>query len=184
MRYFTRGWTRGELTDEEAKATLQAYRARLARIEPRLPPAFVRLDRDVSLHDGIIEQIVWNSASRRLEMSLVCGDQQSGYFLAQLTYLGAVLGGPRVDSLKRAAEGCQELVHDELDVDDGGLLSHRLLFEPSEEVTIDFEDFEMRISPRGDRSLRLDGFFIEEVPGGGELRDAGAPHPPGRGTEN
>lgn len=178
MRYFTRGWMSGELTDAETERTGEAYRARVAEIAPRLPPAMLRLTRDFSLHDALVERIVWNPTARCLRLSLVCGNVQRGHSLAQLTYDRAMLGQPRVDSLKRAAE-CRhtELVYDEVDVEDDGHLSHRLLFVPSEEVTIEFERFDMTVSPRPDRRVELLGPFLEEGPDDEAGADDGTPAP-------
>ena len=165
MRCLTRAWVSGALTEVEWDRALEAYRARIAEIAPRLPNALLRLTRDVSLHDGLIECVIWHPAKRRLRLSLVCGDVQSGYFLVQLTYDGAMLGGGRVDSLRRAAESREsESLYDEVDIEDDGRFSHRLLFSPREEVTIEFERFDMSISPRPDRRVDLLRKFSEEPP--------------------
>jgi hypothetical protein len=163
MRYFTRGWAAGEHSDDECEQARAAYRARLVEITPRLPPAMVRLAREVGLHDGLIEQVVWNAHLNRLRLSLVCEDAEQRNVQAQLTYSRALLGRSRIESLRRAALSRQtELLYDEVDIDSDGILSHRLLFWPSEEVTIDFRELEMVVSPRTDRRIHLGSAFIEE----------------------
>ncbi len=163
MRYFTRGWACGDLTDAEWKHALAAYRARIAEIAPQLPRGMLRLTRDVSLHDGFIEQIVWNPTKSRLRLSLVCGNVGSGYYLVQLTYDGAMLGSARIESLKRAASSRDpEVLYDEVDVAEEGHLCHRILFNPSEEVTLEFERFRMTVSARPDRRVEWRSPFVEE----------------------
>lgn len=163
MRYFTRGWAAGELDDNEADQVAEAYRVRLAVIAPRLPPAMLRMTREIRLHDALIERVIWDPASRRLWLSLVCEDREGGQLLMRLCYGGAMLGAGRVESLRRAAESrLTELLYDEVDVDDAGILSHRLLFAPSEEVTIDFENMDMTVSPRPDRRIELLRPFVVE----------------------
>jgi hypothetical protein len=165
MRYLTRGWLNGELSDAEWKRADEAYAARVEEIASRLPPAMLRLGRDISLHDAVIEKIVWNPMTRRLQMSFVYYNQlQQGHLLVQLIYDGAMLGNARIDSLRRAAESrLTELVYNEIDASDDGHLIHRLLFEPCEEVTIDFEQFDMTLTPRPDGRVELLVPFCEKV---------------------
>jgi len=69
MRYFTRGWANGELSDEEAERVEDAYRARLSAIVPRLPTALRRLVEDVCLHDGVMESVRWAPVEKRLQLA-------------------------------------------------------------------------------------------------------------------
>ena len=58
MRYFTRGWVNGELRDDAFEQVVDAYRARIAEITPRLPAPMIRLAHELDLHDGLIERVV------------------------------------------------------------------------------------------------------------------------------
>lgn len=165
MRYFTRGWASGELSDDESDEANEAYRARVAEITPRLPPAMVRLAHEISVHDGIIEQVIWNSHLNRLQLTLVCTDAHQNYIQTHLTYSGAMLGPSRIESLQRAALSREtELLYDEVDIDDDSVFSHRLLFDPCEEVTIEFKELELVVSPRADQRVHLGRAFIVERP--------------------
>jgi hypothetical protein len=164
MIYFTRGWANGELSDVESEEVVAAYEKRLTEILPRLPKAFARLAREINLHDGIIEQVQWNPAEKLLRLSLVCGDLQNGYTLIEIMYGGALLGEPRIEALRRAA--CARdvvLLYDEVDIQPDGLLTHRLLFHPRDEVTIDFETVSLSALPRSDKRVNLGAAFIETV---------------------
>lgn len=163
VRYFTRGWVAGELTGDECEHAKAAYWARVAEITPRLPPDLARMVGEIRLHDGIIEQVVWNSHLNRLQLSLVGENTREECVAVQLTYGGAMLGSDRLASLKRAALSREtELLYDEVDLGIDGVLSHRLLFTPSEEVTIDFRDFGMQVSPRADRRVHLWPAFTDD----------------------
>jgi hypothetical protein len=165
MRFFTRAWATGELSEEEWLRASEAYRARVAEIIPRLSPAMVRLAAELSLHDGLIARVVWNAHTHCLRLTLVCGDAQGGCVEVRLVYRGAMLGRSRLEALRRAALSREtELLYDEVDVDDDAILSHRLLFAPCEEVTIDFRELELIIAPRADRRVHLVGAFVEEGP--------------------
>jgi hypothetical protein len=164
MRYFTRSWANHELSDAEDDQARQAYERRIAEIAPRLPPAMLRLLREVSLHDAIIERVVWRPAKQELKLDLVGVSDLTGYFLVQLTYGGAQLGKQHIAALKRAALSREtELLYDEVDIIDDGRLCHRILFWPNEEVTLDFSQLELSISPRPDKRVDLTGAFDEEV---------------------
>lgn len=161
MIYFTRGWANGELSDAESDGVVAAYKARLTEILPSLPPALVRLAREISLHDGVIEQVQWIPAEKVLRLAVVCGDLQNGYSLVEIVYGGALLGEQRLDALRRAASDRDvELLYDEVDIQPDGLLTHRILFHPRDEVTIDFETVSVSVSPRSDKRVNLGGAFV------------------------
>ncbi len=71
MRYFTRGWANGELSEEESERVVQAYREHVKGLSPRLKPDMLRLVNEVNLHDGLIESVTWSPAQKRLGLSLV-----------------------------------------------------------------------------------------------------------------
>jgi hypothetical protein len=77
-----------------------------------------------------------------------------------------MLGKHRLDSLRKAAhdrEAC--ILYQEVDIDDDGTLAHRLLFWPSEEVTIEFRELEYACTPRDDCRVTLGGAFVIEQEG-------------------
>lgn len=163
MRYFTRGWANGELTDQEDEAVWKAYDARLGEIAPRLPPSITRLHDGVSLHDALIESVRWKPSAAELRLSLVGGTSEAGYQAIDLTYRGAMLGWHRLESLRNVAcnrEAC--ILYQEIDIADDGALVHRLLFWPSDEVTIDFRELEYACVPRADCRVTLHGAFVIE----------------------
>lgn len=163
MRYFTRGWANGELTDEEDEAVRRAYEARLVEIASRLPPAMTRLGRGVSLHDALIESVRWRPSLAELCLKLVSGTSEGGYQAIQLTYRGAMLGKSRIDSLRSVACNREaSVLSQEIDIADDGTLAHRLLFWPNDEVTIEFGELDCLFAPRDDCRVTLGGAFVVE----------------------
>lgn len=162
MKYFTRGWANGELGDLETDRVREAYVARLEAIAAKLPPPMARLGA-ASLHDALIESVRWKPSAAELRVALVAGDSQTGYESVVLTYRGAMLGEPRIESLRRVArdrEAC--VLYDEVDLADDGALVHRLLFWPNEELTIEFRELEYSSAPRPDRRLAPGSAFVVE----------------------
>lgn len=166
MHYFTRELADGELAggDTEDDARRAEYQARVAAVEAGLPADLVRLAKETNLHDGLIECIRWSPSRRRLVFNLVIENLQLGYSAAELSYGGVLLGGARLEALRRAAESREtEILFDEVDLDEGGMLVHRILFWPSEQVTLEFDSFTLKVEPRPDRRVDLLGpFLIEE----------------------
>ncbi len=163
MRYFTRGWANGELTDEEDHRVREAYATRLEEIATRLPPSLVRLCQGVSLHDALIESVRWKPSVAELRLALVAGTSEVGYQTIDLLYRGAIVGKQRIESLRSAAcnrEAC--VLYQEIDIADDGTLAHRLLLWPSEEVTIEFRELQYASAPRNDCNVALGGAFVVE----------------------
>ncbi|WP_394834440.1 DUF4085 domain-containing protein [Pendulispora rubella] len=163
MRYFTRGWANGELTDDAHALVCDAYAARLEQIVFRFPSSMARLHQETSLHDALIESVRWKPSAAELQLRLVAGTSEIGYQTVSLTYRGAMLGRPRIASLRNAAndrEAC--VLYQELDIADDGTFAHRLLFWPNEEVTIEFRELEYDSAPRNDCRVTLGGAFVVE----------------------
>jgi hypothetical protein len=57
------------------------------------------------------------------------------------------------------------VLYQEIDITDDGALAHRLLFWPSDEVTIEFNELEYVCAPRNDRRVTLGGAFVVEEEG-------------------
>ena len=166
MRYFTRGLVNGEFgDDEEAQAKAEAaYAQRLEAISPRLPASMLKLA-GLNLHDAYIEDVRWEPAVKRLRLSLLTLDPPSRYQAVALTYSGALLGEQRIRTLRDVARDREtQILESEVDCDDEGVFSHRLLFWPRDEPTIDFADLSLEIADREDRRVNLRGFFVEILP--------------------
>lgn len=172
MRYFTRGWANGDLNDSEVEAVTAAYSARVAVIEDRLPEPMLRLARLGSLHDGVIEQVTWDPASKCLMLDLVTWTPSpSQHFQSvRLTVAGALLGQRRLDTLRAvAADRSSCILYWEVDVADDqdsaeAPLILRFLFWPREELSIDFAELTLDVVDRTDDRVRLHPYFVEIAP--------------------
>jgi len=162
VRYFTRGLVDGELSDQERDQAGLAYARRLEAILPGLPDA-VRDLAGLNLHDAQIETAQWQPAERRLTLSLVTRRAQRWHTVT-LVYSGALLGEQRVQTLRDAARDRQtQVIADEIDQDEQGILSHRLLFWPRDEMTIDFTALELKAAERPDGRVSLIPHYLELV---------------------
>ena len=164
MRYFTRGVVSGEFDDSEVADIRRSYAAHLRVLSPRLP-ASVRLLTELSLQDGIVEEVVWEPAVKCLRMSLVMTNS-FGYRAATLVYSGALLGTRRIQTLRDVARDREtQILASEIDCDNQGIFSHSLLFWPRDELTIDFTDLALdEMAERQDDRISLRPYFRELLP--------------------
>jgi len=152
MQYFTSAWHRGELSERECDRALQRYRRHVESLLPSLAPPLRRLV-TLSLHDGLIERVV--VGPHDLALSLRVGDRQVGYKSLTLAYRGVARSGSYVARLRRATTLGAELLSDELDRTQVGLV-HRLFFSPPDlEVAIHFKELALGEQPRASRRIRV-----------------------------
>ncbi|MBV9495425.1 MAG: DUF4085 family protein [Acidobacteria bacterium] len=136
MRFFTRSWSEGELSDAEFEAAISDYRDHVATLLDRLSAPLRRLATDLSMHDAIVKNV--QRAERSLSLSLRVGDRQRGYFDLDLRY-------EDVSSLRGMAAVGSEVLQDEVDIDDDGAFVHRFLFDVGEMV-VSFRDVTLHAS--------------------------------------
>lgn len=134
MRFFTRAWTQGELTDEAFEAVPEAYRRHLGALG--LPASVVVLA-ESNLHDALVLDV--EDEPKRLRLRLRVGDHQRGYSDLRITYTGATTDSATLAAL-RAHEA--EVLYSEIDRT-GGRYAHRLLLWPAGEAVIAFEDVKL-----------------------------------------
>jgi hypothetical protein len=135
VRWFTREWTSGVLSEEEWGRAVPAYRRHVERIRPLL---VARADDllDVNVHDG--EVLDFSVAEPDFTLTLRIGDLQVGYEMATLIYRRARLLIPSPTDVDDVLSSGVEALYDEVDVL-GDELVHRVLLWPTGEVHIAFD---------------------------------------------
>ena len=135
------------MSDEEAELVVARYADHLEGLRSRLPPAMrERLD-SVALHDAQVRERTLDHHRQRLQLCLVAGDNQSGYYTVDLKYEGVALDRLDLQSLRSVAGDTKsQLLYDEIDVEDGYFV-HRLLFWPYQSVDIYFRTIQLHKAP-------------------------------------
>ncbi len=153
MKYFTREWHAGEMSDEESERIVSDYWAYIDTLLQKLPPSVATLAREINLHDGLIHRVLIQAEKKQLELGLQCGDLQVGYFALDLTYSEVRMDLLDIPFLQERAQDRQiEVLYDEVDLEDGDYV-HRILFWPEGEIAIVFRGLEIVRTPRTDRSI-------------------------------
>ena len=153
MRFFTRAWCDGDVAEEEADRVPQLYAAHLRSIRSRLPFRVRRFIDDINLHDGRIREVQLSDADHTLLIRIRAGDQQVGYYDADLVYHDFEMESATSAVLDKArANDSYELLYDEFDTAEANRLVHRFILRPEGEALIAFRDLSWQRTPRKDRS--------------------------------
>ena len=86
MKYFTRAWATGGLTDEEYETVKPSYWRHFDRIKESLPEELATFATKISMHDGLIRRVLVDREADTLALEMLCGDLQVGYFDLDLVY--------------------------------------------------------------------------------------------------
>jgi hypothetical protein len=148
VKFFTRQWARGGLSEAETERIREAYSKHARSIADFLPTSIARLQ-VLNLHDALIQFVEVRRSRHELSIDLVCGDLQHGYSDISLLFTGVDWSSVSLDSLRQVAlEPETELLYDEVDLVASGRYAHRILFWPRGEVEIVFEGLHLKELPR------------------------------------
>jgi Protein of unknown function (DUF4085) len=140
MKFFTRAWATGELTDEEYARVPDAYWNYLAALH--LPPAVAALSK-INLHDAHILAVDHQSEHSLLTLRFRCGDLQRGYSDVTLAFSYVTVDLATADTLRRAVRPARvEVLYDEIDRSDQSF-NYRLLLYPDGEVSFQFQQVDV-----------------------------------------
>lgn len=152
MKFFTRDWCQGNMTDEEAEAVVLAYRRHL---DNRDFPAAIRELAHLNPHDAYVLDVEHEPSKGTLRLRLRCGDLQSGYFDADLHFTHVSLTSTDAATLVRAKYPSEfEILYDEVDHIASERFEYRLLLDPTGEVTIGFHQVSVVRKPVADRQAK------------------------------
>lgn len=155
MRFLTPDWHRGELSDDEATRAETAFEVHQAALAAAASEPIRELATGRSLHDALVVSVTVDRSRHRIDLVLLAGDQQRGYFERRITYDEVALD--RVDTTVLATiarDPRTELLYTELDRGETGLYSHSLLFWPHyREVALPFARVQVFDQPVAARIL-------------------------------
>ena len=160
---------------QQQQAVRQAFHDHNERIRPLLPPPLQRLQ-ETDLNDGLIRSLRIDPGKRTLQLCLLCGDLQQGYFDLTLDYQEIALTPQETSLLCLIAhEESAEIYWDEIDLEEGGgspVFIHRLLWNTyistwpdrvagecyvnstlTPEIELRFSGLEIEIIPRPNRQF-------------------------------
>jgi len=126
MDYFTHEWARGDVDDVTYDDVLDRYRRFVGSLDQSTKVG--QFANEVSLNTAHIDHALYDGGHQRLELTVLNGDLQIGYWRTRLIYTGARLSGE--DVLRRAlARRPTEVWYDEFSQSGAGM-KHSFLLEP------------------------------------------------------
>jgi hypothetical protein len=145
MKYFTLDWCSGKLSDKETNRVYENYSKYINNIYKELPFTIKILAKNINLHDGIINEIIFYSQNHELIIKCICGDLSLGYYNITLKYLNVSnLNG---DKIKECFNGKQiEILYNEIELFENKYYSHRILFNKVGEIEILFNNLELKLA--------------------------------------
>jgi hypothetical protein len=147
MRYFTRDLVQAVLSDEDFEKAFSDYQEYENRIRPKLPRQMQRLFGEISLHDGIILNVLIREDKKDLTLTLRAGDLQVGYFTIEIHYTGVKLLKKEKIKLQSIAKNKKlELLYDEIYLMESGRYEHSIIFHPVRDIKIECENITFNIS--------------------------------------
>lgn len=165
MKWFTREWQNGELSESEYDAVWPAYLDHIAELRPSLPEGLRRLVEgggSLSLHDGWFIDVLGELESPNTVLLHIRSADRAGGRLVEnvwidpmlhvrIRYHEAKLIHPEWDDL-RAGRGSGVILYGELDRCEGNRFAHRMLLWPETAgyVSVEFGSAELA-------AVRFDG---------------------------
>ncbi len=142
MKYFTKEWHNGKISDRKSSALAETYKEYIDKNVHRLPFSIRLLAKSISLHDGIIKYININSKNKTLEFLVSCGNLQIGYYEITILFKSASYNQKQIDELKQQQ---YEILYNEWEITDKGY-NFKILFYPYFEISIDLSDLDIKIA--------------------------------------
>lgn len=146
MKYFTKEFCLGNLTDEEFDKRLKEYKNHMSIIERKLPNNLKSFYYNINLHDGRITSIKYSYKKHDLELNCRIGDNNSGYSELNINY---TLSNESKDYSKilnnlKKQKNNFEMLYDELDIK-SNFYTHSIIFWPIMEIEIEFININYKI---------------------------------------
>lgn len=156
MKYFTRQWCWGDLSDKKVKEISEKYDHYISCIYSKLVFPLKLLAKNINLHDGMIEKLTISPSKENLTLYGVFGDLEIGYFNLKIEY-------EKIKDFDLDATFCtfinkkMEVTRDELEVvekNKGVIFVHRFLFSNKSEFQIKFCDCNLKIESANAKNYR------------------------------
>jgi hypothetical protein len=145
MQFFTEAWLGGDLDEDEEQKIVEQYHDHLATFDR--DGQLYRLATTISLHDAYLDRLTIDDKTRRIDLLLLTGDLQVGYWRTTLSYASARIVQGKSALERGLSSRPTEILYDEFTRTAEGL-SHGFLLAPRRrtqlsggEFRIDFQDF-------------------------------------------
>ncbi len=164
MKYFTKEWVNGNLSDEECDCIRKEYLSYMNRVKESLPLSVRSLATEINIHDGLFTSVIMDTQNILLKLELLIGDLQVGYEDLTLKYSDvdfSLLDTSLLETLANSSE--TEALYDEVEDVGNGLYQHRIIFWPGGHLCIQFKNLEVQRVPRKDREIAKNNKVFKKI---------------------
>ncbi len=144
MKWFTRDYVTGVLSDDEFDRVLPSYRAHVEMLRATFRGRVSELVK-LNLHDAQFVRVKYDGNRKSLHLVLTVGDLQVDYKQIELAYRNASFVGVTAEQFNTwdLPGRSTEIVFDEVD-SFGEVLEHRFLLWPDKEFGVRFDQVNLR----------------------------------------
>lgn len=143
MKFFTKNWCFGDVTEKQSNEIVSSYENYIKSIELTLLPSLKILSSFLSLHDGIIYKIKYQKNRSLFHVEGIFGDRQFGYYCLFIKYKKTSKINTRL-FLDRFNNKINEILATEVLLNNK-LFVHNMMFTSRHEMKIEFQDLEFKI---------------------------------------
>jgi len=145
MKYFTKEWCLGKLSDNKVNRILNDYNNYIKNIYEKLPLPLKLLTKNMYLHDGIITNVIFFKDKLSIELSGIFGDLQFGYYKLDIKYFN--IDYIENEILKNIFFNKNiKILSDEIELLINDRFSHKFFFDTDKEIEIIFSNIKICIS--------------------------------------
>lgn len=143
MKYFTKEWYYLK-EGEESKKIMEAYRTYIDKVYDQLPLILQLFARTISLHDGILEEVLFVKDGNILTFKAMIPTWTTWYFKIEIIYTGiSNLSIGKLNSFFK--NKIAEILYNEVEILPNEQYSHRIFFGSKKDLEIIFKDIEISI---------------------------------------
>jgi hypothetical protein len=143
MKYFTKKWCSYKLSEEELAQAEKLYEQYINKIFDKLLPSIKVLTKSLSLHDGIIRNVIFNEKNKFLVLSGIFGDLEFGYYSLEIKYIHSFIDKELLTQVFFNKE--VEIIRDEIEMLSDNQFSHSIIFSSKDDIKISFSNLEIKI---------------------------------------
>lgn len=162
MKYFTKEWCFGFLSDSETEMILNNYEEYLSAIYNELPFVLKIIAKNISMHDGILEKAIFFEHEKNLILEGIFGDLQSGYFFLSAKYSN-VRNMSKEVLVNLFDKKKLEIIRDEIELLSPNTYSHKIIFSSKIEIDVIFSDIQLNIKNSSQLHYKSQNCILEFI---------------------
>jgi hypothetical protein len=141
MKFFTKSFYTGRLTEKEFANKIIQYQENLHSIDPFITDEIKKFIKEVNVHDALTKKICINRNPGDLRLELRCGDLQVGYYDVHVSFKEVKISDVVINRWREILNDKDvEILADEINLTEKGKFSYGLIFSSYKDICFEFEN--------------------------------------------